>query len=58
MKTQLTFLLLLAATMLSAGNRWEDPTILNNGVEAPRATAYPFASVADEIGRASCRERV
>ena len=47
MKTRLTLLLLLAATVLSANNRWEDPTIVNKGVESPRATAYPFTSVKD-----------
>ena len=49
MRTRI-FIFTLAASLLSlvANNRWETPSIVNEGkIEEPRATAYPFTSLKD-----------
>ncbi|MDD6210765.1 MAG: glycoside hydrolase family 2 TIM barrel-domain containing protein [Bacteroidales bacterium] len=48
MRKQFILLAMLAGVLsLPAKNRWEDPSVVNSGVEAPRAAAYPFTSLRD-----------
>ena len=41
----------------ATGDQWRNNSRKNEGVE-PKQKQYPVVDVTDEIGRASCRERV
>ena len=48
MKRRIVLAALCVISMITANaNYWEKPEIVNEGIESPRATAYPYSSVAD-----------